>query len=129
MPLFTKIIVNNKLLHMSHLTEKQLQEFKEQLEKAAGELEAQFSTVKKGVDFGNDVETDFSEEADEAEEFSNNLGMQDALKERMQNIERALDKMTRGEYGKCENCGKDIPLEVLKVDPESRLCKNCKAEK
>ncbi len=108
------------------LTEKQLQELKEQLEKEAGELEAQLSSVSKNADFGSDSETDFSEEADEAEEFSNNLGMQDALKSRMQDIEAALDKINAGTYGKCENCGKDISLDVLKAVPESRLCKDCK---
>ena len=112
---------------MAKLTEKQLQELKEQLEREAGELEAQLSTAKKTPDFGSDTETDFSEEADEAEELSKNLGLQDTFKERLNNIENALDKITRGEYGKCEQCGQDIPLEVLKVNPESRLCKACKA--
>jgi len=111
------------------LTEKDLQNLKEQLEKEAGELEAQLSTAKKGSDFGSDVETDFSEEADEAEEFAANLGMQDSLKDRMQDIENALDKILRGAYGKCEKCGMEIPMEVLKVNPESRLCKDCKTAK
>jgi DnaK suppressor protein len=110
------------------LNEKQSQELKETLEKEAGELEAQLSSVSKAADFGSDVETDFSQEADEAEEFANKLGLQDTLKERLQSIEEALDKMNRGEYGKCENCGKDISFELLKVNPESKLCKDCKSE-
>ena len=109
-----------------NLSEKDLQNLKEQLEKEAGELEAQLGSVKKSPEFGSDAETDFSEEADEAEELSNNLGMQDVLKERLQDIERALDKMTKGEYGKCEKCGMNIEPEVLKANPESRLCKMCK---
>lgn len=112
---------------MSHLTDKQLQELKEQLEKEAGELEAQLGAVSKTPEMGSDTETDFSEEADEAEEFSGNLGMQDVLKTRLQDIEAALDKMTKGKYGKCEKCGMDIEMEVLKVSPESKLCKMCKA--
>lgn len=108
------------------LTEKDLQLLKEQLEKEAGELEAQLGRHKKTADFGNDNETDFSEEADEAEEFSNDLGILDALKARMNDVETALEKMLKNEYGKCEKCGMDIPLEVLKVNPESRLCKHCK---
>lgn len=96
------------------------------MEKEAGELEAQLSSVSKTADFGSDVETDFSQEADEAEEFSNSLGLQETLKERLQNIEAALDKMNRGEYGKCENCGKEISFDLLKVNPESKLCKDCK---
>ncbi|MDO8430027.1 MAG: hypothetical protein Q7S73_01505 [bacterium] len=114
---------------MPNLNEKQLQELKEQLEKEAGELEAQMGSVKKTPEFGSDVESDLSEEADEAEEFSNNLGTKDVLKERLRDIEAALDKIIKGGYGKCEKCGMDIESEILKVNPESRLCKMCKAGK
>jgi len=126
-PLYKKYAWYN-ILYMSHLNEKQLQELKEQLEKEAGELEAQLANVSKTADFGNDTETDFSQEADEAEEFSSQLGMQETFKERLQDIEAALEKISKGEYGKCEKCGKDISLELLKVNPESRLCKECKSE-
>ncbi|OGY64003.1 MAG: hypothetical protein A3I89_03435 [Candidatus Harrisonbacteria bacterium RIFCSPLOWO2_02_FULL_41_11] len=112
---------------MSHLSEKELQNLKEQLEKEAGEIESRAEVNKRSPEFGSDTETDFSEEADEAEEQSNQLGVQQALKERLADIELALDKMTRGEYGKCEKCGMDIEIEVLQINPESRLCKACKA--
>lgn len=105
-----------------------LQLLKEQLEKEAGELEPELSTAKKNAEFGSDNDH-FDEEADEAEEFANNLGLQETLKERMADIELALEKMEKGAYGKCENCKKDISLEVLKIDPESRLCKDCKQNK
>ena len=108
------------------LNEKDLQNFKEQLEKDAGELEARLKELSKSPDFGNDVETDFSEEADEAEEFAANLGEADTFKTRLQAVETALDKMAKGEYGKCETCGMDIELEVFKAAPESKLCKTCK---
>ena len=107
---------------MSHLNEKDLQNLKEQLEKEAGELEVQLNQASKNPDFGSDTETDFSEEADEAEELSKNLGMQDVLKSRMQDIETALDKMTRGQYGKCEKCGKEIPVERLEANPAAEFC-------
>ena len=111
-----------------NLNEKQLAELKEQLEKEAGELESRVKSAQKTTDFGSDVESDFSEEADEAEELSNQIGKQQAFKEHLDNVEKALDKMNRGEYGKCEKCEKDIELEVLKASPESKLCKECKAE-
>lgn len=111
------------------LSEKEISGLKEKLEKEAGELEAQINASAKNQDFGSDIEADFSEEADEAEEFAGSLGLQDALKSRLGDIEKALDKISNGTYGKCENCGKDIPLELLKVNPESRLCKTCKVSK
>lgn len=102
-----------------------LTNLKEQLEKEAGELEVQMNRHKGDTDFGSDIDHG-DEEADEAEEYANDLGIKDALKERMMDVESALDKLTRNEYGKCENCGKEISLELLKVNPESRLCKKCK---
>ena len=108
------------------LNEQMLQKFKEQLEKEAGELEPKVKSLGKMTDFGNDTEGDLSEEADEAEEFSEKIGEREAYKERLADIELALDKISRNEYGKCEKCGGEISLEVLEVNPESRLCKNCK---
>ena len=109
------------------ISPKELQELKEQLEKEAGEIEAELSAKKKVPDYGSDAEGEmFEEEADEAEEFGKQLGVQEIYKERLADIESALDKMNKGAYGKCEQCEKDIPLEVLRVNPESRLCKDCK---
>ncbi len=112
------------------LTEKEMQALKEQLEKEAGELDAEVARHSKTPDFGDDVEgEDMAEEADEAEETANDLGIATALKDRLADIEHALGKIGTKEFGKCEECGKEISLELLKVDPESRLCKACKQKK
>ncbi len=106
---------------------KDLQNLKEELEKTAGEIEAQLKTEKNVPEYGTDTEGEmFEEEADEAEEFGKQLGVHQLLKEQLANIEKALDKINRGQYGRCENCGKEISLEVLKASPESRFCKDCK---
>lgn len=109
------------------MTPKELQDLKEQLEKTAGELEVEIKDVKKSPDYGSDVEGEIlEEEADEAEEEGLHLGVQQALKERLSDVENAIEKIIRGNYGKCEKCGQEISMEVLRVNPESRLCKNCK---
>lgn len=106
---------------------KDQQELKEQLEKEAGELEVEIKDASKEPDYGSDIEGEVGEEeADEAEEEGLELGVKQVLKERMEDIEAALEKIIKGGYGKCEQCGKDIPMEVLRVNPESRLCKDCK---
>lgn len=38
------------------------------------------------------------------------------------NINRALEAMEKGTYGKCEVCGKDIPLERLEALPSTTFC-------
>ena len=48
------------------------------------------------------------------------------LKNNLENVNIALGKITEGTYGLCEKCGEQIELEVLKAEPESRLCKTHK---
>lgn len=79
------------------------------------------------VDFGSDTEGEVAEEeADEAEEFTKNKGIEQELKGRLIDVKNALDKIAAGTYGKCEECGMEIEAGVLEVDPESRWCKMCK---
>ncbi|MEI6479563.1 MAG: TraR/DksA family transcriptional regulator [bacterium] len=87
--------------------------------KLSGELE------DPHVSFGSDVDA-FDEETDEAEEFANRLGIQVTLKERLREVNSALERIAVNEYGTCEECHNPISLEVLSAEPESRLCKSCK---
>lgn len=102
-------------------------QFKEELEKRKKELEEKLKKLQKITDFGDDVDS-LEEETDEAEEFTNQLAIAQVFKERLNNIELALRKIEENRYGICENCGGEISLEVLKITPESRLCKKCKME-
>ena len=43
-------------------------------------------------------------------------------------IDEALRKLYRGEYGKCEECGKQIARERLEAIPNARLCIVCKSK-
>lgn len=82
----------------------------------------------KGVgnaDLSSDTH-DLEEIADEDEEAVINEGVVVSLKDSLKNINLALDKIGAGAYGVCEECGKEISLELLQADPESRLCQNCK---
>jgi len=41
-------------------------------------------------------------------------------------IEAAIKRLDNGSFGKCENCGKSIHIDRLKVMPTTRLCFECK---
>ena len=111
------------------LDAKTLEELKVKLLKTEKDLEAELKGLEGVPEMGSDVEGEAAEEeADEAEEYSGNLGVKDSLKERLQNVKSALQEMEEDSYGKCKKCGMDIELEVLNVDPESRLCKACKTK-
>ena len=40
-------------------------------------------------------------------------------------IERALELLRQGEYGICEMCGRQIPIERLKILPFATMCVRC----
>lgn len=105
------------------LTKEQLDTLKEKL------LEEKLKLTKEiedpHVDFGDDVDA-FDEETDEAEAFATNLGVQATLKEHLRDVNDALEKLSVGEYGTCEECHNHISFETLAIEPESRLCKSCK---
>jgi len=98
--------------------------FKQKLEKEKQEVLEELKKHKGITDFGSDVDPD--EETDESEEYSNMMSIVQTLKERLFDIESALGKINNSGYGVCENCKKKISLEILEIDPESKLCRKCK---
>lgn len=103
------------------------------LEKIKNQLEAEKTEIEKKVKELKETHPDFGDESnplevesDETEEYENQLAQMQGLKERIEDIEVALRKINRGTYAICENCGKQISADVLEIDPESRLCKDCK---
>lgn len=82
---------------------------------------------EKPADFGSDVEGEAAEEeSDESEELANKLAIQQALKDQLNEIDGALNRIRQGTYGTCVKCGKQIEKEVLDLVPESELCEEHK---
>lgn len=103
-----------------------IHKYKEKLEQIKGELEKEIKPLEEEVpEFGSDIDH-FEEESNEAEEFSNNLSVAKVIRERLANVETALEKIEKGTYGTCEKCKKPIKALLLDIDPESRYCKECK---
>lgn len=66
------------------------------------------------------------ENIEEVEKYENLLPVEHTLELRLQDIERALAKIKKDAYGKCEKCQKEIEIERLKACPEAKLCMKCK---
>jgi DnaK suppressor protein len=109
------------------MTTDKLKEYKKKLQQERGMVNEEIKRAEKPVDLGVDMPR-FEEESDMAEEVGNQLALAGNLKERLDDIDEALRKMENGTYGICENCHKPIEEEILDIDPESRLCKACKAK-
>lgn len=102
---------------------KKLSEIKLKLEKDREELLPQLKSSEWHEDFGSDVDPD--EKTDEAESFSEQIAINQTIKERLSEIEIALNKILEMEYGFCENCAKGIEEEILMATPTARFCRNC----
>jgi len=67
------------------------------------------------------------EAAEQITELDQNLAKVRMTKQQLSDIEHALSKIAQGTYGICDNCGKPIAEERLKVLPQANLCVACKA--
>jgi DnaK suppressor protein len=54
------------------------------------------------------------------------ISLANNLRERIGQVERALDRLDDGHYGWCERCGNAIPVERLAAFPSATLCVTCK---
>lgn len=108
------------------LTKEKQEHYKKLLEEEKRRLLEEIKTGKEMSDFGDDVSDSEDEEADEAEEQGNQMSIEQVLKERIANIDSALQRIRDGKYGACAQCGALISEKILEIAPESALCENCK---
>lgn len=54
------------------------------------------------------------------------ITLANAILERVNQVERALERLDEGSYGWCERCGNPIPVERLAAFPSATLCVTCK---
>lgn len=55
------------------------------------------------------------------------LGLLQHTRERLAQVERALERLEAGRYGLCERCGRPIPPERLRAVPAATRCAPCQA--
>ena len=67
--------------------------------------------------------------ASETFEREKDLGILDSLRIRWRNISHALERIDKGKYGTCEECGKTIDVDRLEAIPETALCIDCQSER
>jgi len=113
--------MNSKLLE--ELKEK-LEEQKNSIKKELESFASEDPNLKHNWDakYPNREESDKDEEADEVQEYDNMLALEHSLELKLKAVNIALVKMEENKYGICENCGKEIEEERLKVAPEARFC-------
>ncbi|MHA6765619.1 TraR/DksA family transcriptional regulator [Streptacidiphilus sp. PAMC 29251] len=49
----------------------------------------------------------------------------DQARTRLADLDQAMERLERGEYGRCEQCGEPIPAERLEARPAATTCVPC----
>ena len=69
-----------------------------------------------------------ADEGGETFEKEKSLAIQSNLEVILEEIDQALHKFDDGTYGRCDECGADIPYERLEARPQATLCIQCKSK-
>ncbi|AVV44649.1 TraR/DksA C4-type zinc finger protein [Streptomyces sp. ID05-04B] len=52
-------------------------------------------------------------------------GLMAQAREHLEELDRALERLEQGQYGRCEGCGRMIPPERLEIRPAATTCVTC----
>ncbi|MCA0324199.1 MAG: TraR/DksA C4-type zinc finger protein [Proteobacteria bacterium] len=116
---------------MSHaLTEPQVKELKGLLLARRADLQAQMQrnranlapTENTAGSVSQDENARLANQTREIDSVLTDLDLQELAR-----IERALEAMDEGNYGRCEECDCHIPFERLKIEPMTQHCVRCKS--
>jgi len=115
------------------LTTEQLADFRLQLLKEKEELEERLEQndhydLERGHfhEASGELSSYDNHPADEGSELyerEKDIALNQHSKLQLLNINQALEAMENGSYGKCQECGKEIPLERLEAIPNTLYCK------
>jgi len=114
--------------------QKFVDETKTLLKKRKEELEKQLEEIaQKNPEEARGYETKFpdfgqseDENADEVASFIDSLSLEENLETNLAEVNLALKKIQKGEYGLCEECHQEIGRDRLSAFPTARWCLDCK---
>ena len=111
------------------MTSKELEVFKKQLLNEKALLLQGISTKMKGSPKTGDPEGgDVCDIASSDRERELTLRLSERGREKLREIEEALERIEEGSFGTCEQCEAKIPKGRLKVMPFSTTCVACKSK-
>ncbi|MFG2038562.1 TraR/DksA family transcriptional regulator [Dactylosporangium sp. NPDC048998] len=80
-------------------------------------------TLAGTADSGDDVADLGTKAFNREQEFA----LAVSIRNRMEQVERALERLDAGYYGTCETCREEIPVARLAAFPSVTLCVRCKS--
>jgi len=106
---------------------KRLERNRQWLEEQRSRLQSELAAMASAEDEGDrpGYSTHIADYASEVFEKAKTLAVCQQLQKTLAEVNRALDKMSKGVYGTCEACGMEIDPARLKASPHAVLCIKC----
>jgi DnaK suppressor protein len=118
------------------MNKKDLEEIKQSLLDEKKNLEEELSKfAKKNPSNPEDYETQFedigTDETDSSSEVASyglNLTLEKTLEKSLRDVNKALERIGKKNYGICQYCKQEIDVKRLKARPTSNACVACKTK-
>lgn len=115
----------------THLTAGQHALLEAELEQKRKTLAGQLAAHLHGQTRAERAHDVLQQDGDDAPQRAPELALAAALTERerleLDAVTAALQRLARGTYGQCSDCGADIPFDRLRVEPWAARCIACEA--
>ena len=108
------------------LTQDKKEYFEELLFQKMNELFAGANKAANDFDGLRDISPDFADQASMETDASFSFRLKERESRLRRKISRTLEKLNNGDFGVCEECGREISEERLKARPMAVLCIRCK---
>jgi len=108
------------------LTEEKKEYFKDLLIQRLDELIAEANNTISDFAWPGDEPSDFVDQASMESDADFSIHLKERESRLMRKISSTLEKFDEGDFGVCEECGREISEERLKVRPMAALCIKCK---
>ena len=115
---------------MEALSKEQLGKFEAQLQQdraaALGSVQEEIRQTGDPDDLSLEkIPNDTGDRSEMDRETDTNISMAQRHATELEEIDAALGRIAEGSYGECEECGGDIGVPRLEVQPTARLCIEC----
>lgn len=88
-------------------------------------LVAQLGELGFGDGGGLDYDPNFADSSQVTAERGEAEALASPLRDALQEVDRALEKLAKGTYGRCEECNEEISPARLEAMPSTRYCISC----
>lgn len=117
------------------MEQKFIDEIKNRLIQERDKLRSQLESITEEKVFNKDkvqakwkdLGTKEEDSAVEVSDYQDQISLERNLETSLEKIDKAIERITKGIFGNCEKCGKEIERARLEAYPEATLCLTCKS--